>query len=183
MRRNRSLDVALLLAPSLACLFSVVTPARAAEGAGKAELVNSFEVGRFRGVRSYTKNHRLGRMDGDSNGTSPDTGGTSGLRLGHDLAMFSPYNYDQKKMKAAARRQNQRNMQRGTGVLFSNDADYNADGSVTDDAAIKLNEDGSTSKIRFDGNYDPNTDQVNGIGSLIETTGGDGSGYYKARYR
>ena len=40
MRRNRSLGVALVLAPSLACLLSFPTPARAAEGEEPAELVN-----------------------------------------------------------------------------------------------------------------------------------------------
>jgi OOP family OmpA-OmpF porin len=88
MRRNRVLGATLVLAPSLACLLSVVTPARAAEGEGAAELVNPIEIGLFGGIHFYNKDHGLGRMEGDPDGTSPDTGGIFGLRLGYNLTSW-----------------------------------------------------------------------------------------------
>jgi OOP family OmpA-OmpF porin len=47
--------------------------------------VNPFEVGVFGGIHFYNADHGLGRAEGDDHGTSPDTGGAFGLRLGYNL--------------------------------------------------------------------------------------------------
>jgi OOP family OmpA-OmpF porin len=47
--------------------------------------VNPFEVGVFGGLHFYNKDHGLSRDTGDNTGTSPDTGGAFGLRLGFNL--------------------------------------------------------------------------------------------------
>jgi OOP family OmpA-OmpF porin len=68
----------------LACTFSGALVAHAAE-AEEPVANNPFEVGVFGGVHFYNKNSGLSRVDGDSTGTSPDTGGIFGLRLGYNL--------------------------------------------------------------------------------------------------
>jgi OOP family OmpA-OmpF porin len=85
MTRNRGFGTAFVLAPSLACLLSVGTPAQAAEAEGAAEVVNPIEIGLFGGIHWYHENHGLSRMVGDSTGISPDTGGIIGLRLGYNF--------------------------------------------------------------------------------------------------
>ena len=85
MRRNRGYGVAFVLAPAVACLLSAVTPARAAEAEEPAAIVNPIEIGIFGGIHFYNKDHGLGRFEGDTTGTSPDTGGAFGLRLGLNL--------------------------------------------------------------------------------------------------
>ena len=85
MRRNRGFGLASILAPMLACLLSGVSPARAAEAEQADEVVNPIEIGVFGGIHFFNKNHGLSRVEGDSQGTSPDTGGAFGLRLGYNL--------------------------------------------------------------------------------------------------
>ena len=83
MRRNRVSAGAYLL--PLACVLAGALPAQAADDQGPAAEVNPIEVGVFGGVHFYTKNHGLSRMEGDATGTSPDTGGAFGVRLGYNL--------------------------------------------------------------------------------------------------
>lgn len=83
MRRIRGFGAA-VLAPSLACLLSVATPARAADGE-QGVLYNPLEVGVFGGLHFYHKDHGLSRVVGDPTGVSPDTGGAFGLRLGFNI--------------------------------------------------------------------------------------------------
>jgi len=85
MRRNRGYGVAHVLAAFLACTFSGAFSAHASEGEGPAAQVNPIEVGVFGGIHFYNKDHGLSRMEGDSTGTSPDTGGAFGLRLAYNL--------------------------------------------------------------------------------------------------
>jgi OmpA-OmpF porin, OOP family len=85
MTRNQGLAIAFAQATALACCLSVATPARAAESEEAGGLVNSIELGVFGGIHFYDKEHGLSRAEGDATGTSPDTGGIFGLRLGYNL--------------------------------------------------------------------------------------------------
>jgi hypothetical protein len=82
MRRNRGFGVAHVLAVSLACTFSGAMAAHASDAEEPAAKVNPIEIGVFGGIHFYNKDHGLSRDVGDSTGTSPDTGGAFGLRLG-----------------------------------------------------------------------------------------------------
>jgi OOP family OmpA-OmpF porin len=73
------------MASILACSLLGLSPARAAENAEPAAVVNPIEIGVFGGIHLYNKDHGLGRDVGDVTGTSPDTGGIFGLRLGYNL--------------------------------------------------------------------------------------------------
>jgi len=84
MRRIPSFGAAHVLTAFLACTFSGALVAHAAE-AEEPVANNPFEVGVFGGVHFYNKDHGLSRAEGDSTGTSPDTGGIFGLRLGYNL--------------------------------------------------------------------------------------------------
>jgi OOP family OmpA-OmpF porin len=84
MRRIPGLGAAHVLTAFLACTFSGALAAHAAE-AEEPVANNPFEVGVFGGVHFYNKNSGLSRVDGDSTGTSPDTGGIFGLRLAYNL--------------------------------------------------------------------------------------------------
>jgi OOP family OmpA-OmpF porin len=59
--------------------------AHASDDEGPAARVNPIEVGVFGGLHFYNKDHGLSRDVGDDYGTSPDTGGAFGLRLGYNL--------------------------------------------------------------------------------------------------
>jgi OOP family OmpA-OmpF porin len=59
--------------------------AHAADAEEPVAGVNPFEVGVFGGLHFYNKDHGLSRDQGDNTGTSPDTGGAFGLRLGYNL--------------------------------------------------------------------------------------------------
>jgi len=83
MRRNR-VSAGLSVLP-LACMLAVALPAKAAEDEGPAAQVNPIEIGVFGGVHFYNKNHGLSRSEGDDEGTSPDTGGAFGVRIGYNL--------------------------------------------------------------------------------------------------
>jgi OOP family OmpA-OmpF porin len=85
MRRNRGYGVAHVLAAFLACTFTGAYSAHASEGEGPAAQVNPIEIGVFGGLHFYNKDHGLSRMEDDSTGTSPDTGGVFGLRLTYNL--------------------------------------------------------------------------------------------------
>ena len=85
MRRNRGFGVANVLAAFLACTLSGVYSAHASEGEEPAAKFNPIEIGIFGGVHFYNKDHGLSRDQGDSTGTSPDTGGAFGLRLAYNL--------------------------------------------------------------------------------------------------
>jgi len=85
MRRNRGFSAASVLAPSLAGLLLGVSPALAAETEEADAIVNPLEIGVFGGIHFYNKDHGLGRDVGDTTGTSPDTGGAFGLRLGYNV--------------------------------------------------------------------------------------------------
>jgi outer membrane protein OmpA-like peptidoglycan-associated protein len=85
MRTNRGFGRAWVLAPSLACMLSVAAPADAADSEEAATQVSPFEIGIFGGLHFYEKDHGLSRQQGDNTGSSPDTGGAFGLRLGFNL--------------------------------------------------------------------------------------------------
>jgi OmpA-OmpF porin, OOP family len=85
MMRTRVLGTAFFLAPSLACMLSLAAQASAAEGDRAAQVVNPIEIGVFGGIHFYDKDHGLSRNQGDSTGTSPDTGGVLGFRLGYNF--------------------------------------------------------------------------------------------------
>ncbi len=85
MRRNRGYGLAHVLAAFLACTFSGTIAAHASEGEEPAAQVNPIEIGVFGGIHFYNKDHGLSRVENDSTGTSPDTGGVFGLRLGYNL--------------------------------------------------------------------------------------------------
>ncbi|HEY5283577.1 MAG TPA: OmpA family protein [Polyangia bacterium] len=85
MRRNRGIRVAYVLTGFLACTFSGAMAAHASDDEGPAARVNPIEVGVFGGLHFYNKDHGLSRDVGDDYGTSPDTGGAFGLRLGYNL--------------------------------------------------------------------------------------------------
>jgi hypothetical protein len=85
MRRNRGIRVAYVLTVFLACTFSGAMAAHASDDEGPAARVNPIEVGVFGGIHFYNKDHGLSRDVGDDYGTSPDTGGAFGLRLGYNL--------------------------------------------------------------------------------------------------
>jgi OOP family OmpA-OmpF porin len=84
MRRIPSFGAAHVLTAFLACTFSGALAAHAAE-AEEPVANNPFEVGVFGGLHFYNKNHGLSRAEGDATGTSPDTGGIFGLRLGYNF--------------------------------------------------------------------------------------------------
>jgi len=84
MRRIPGFGAAHVLTAFLACTFSGALAAHAAE-AEEPVANNPFEVGVFGGLHFYNKNSGLSRVDGDSTGTAPDTGGIFGLRLAYNL--------------------------------------------------------------------------------------------------
>jgi OOP family OmpA-OmpF porin len=90
MRRNRAFGLVSVLAPLLAGVLVNARPAgaeetKAEESKAEETLLNPIEIGVFGGIHFYNKDHGLSRMEGDSTGTSPDTGGAFGLRLSYNI--------------------------------------------------------------------------------------------------
>jgi len=85
MTSNRALGAAFVTTTGMACLLLVAAPARAAKADGATEVVHPIEIGVFGGIHWYNEDHGLSRIEGDSTGISPDTGGIFGLRLGYNF--------------------------------------------------------------------------------------------------